>query len=89
MSKLARTSSRRKHPAHRKVGRLLIEAITEVAEQMQNRDPVLRERWLDQCRTSKASDREGLVLLTGEYDWPIAFVLWNFGYGSKLPREPE
>lgn len=84
-----RTVSRKKAPAHRKVGRLLIEASEAVANEMMERNPVMKERWLDHHRMSTTSDREGLILLTGSHDWSVAFWLWYVGKGKNIPREPE
>lgn len=46
----------------------------------------LRESWLDQVRTSQASDEAGgIIALDTDYDWVLAFFVWY--HGGKPPRE--
>lgn len=63
----------------------------ETAERMLSANPKLHEMWLDQNRTSKTSNRDGMLALRTNYDWVLAFFVWE--KASKdvydvLPRNP-
>jgi hypothetical protein len=54
-------------------------------------DPLVRKLWLDQCTSSRASQREGgVVALRTDHDWAVAFFILRYGsleINSRVVRE--
>lgn len=72
----------------RLIGAPLLDAAAKRADELMKADPALAEAWLDQVRTSKASERAGGELLfVGDWDWVPAFWVWYGGAAHVLPRE--
>lgn len=75
-------------PSMTKVDGHLIRLLAYQAEDLMDKSPSLRQAWMDQCATSKASIRTGGVLsFMGDWDWPIAFFIWRTGGSAKLKRD--
>ncbi len=74
-------------PARVLVSKDLVERLKKLAdEHMTNHS--LKERWLDQVCTSQASrNAGGVVMLSTDHDWALAYFIWQFG--QPLPRNQE
>lgn len=70
------------------VSRELIALAARQADDIMDKDPAIRDAWLNQCGTSLASRRDGgpLYFVT-DFDWVPAFFVWYHGGGAALPRE--
>ena len=79
-------------PKKRLVSDDWIKLLSATADDMMNRTPSLREKWLDQNRTSHAArEAGGLLHYETDYDWALAFFVWlrsSEQTKSKMPRLP-
>lgn len=74
-----------------KVSEEWINLAAQTAERMMDAEPKLREAWYDQNRTSKTSNRDGMLALRTDHDWVLAFFVWERApkeVYDALPRDP-